>query len=100
MKGFGTTISEMAKALRDTQMETPTLGSSNMGEHTVKASILGRTEKSTMANGTKASSRATVFGRESRETHISENGKTRKHMDTVCIHGRMEIAMKASGICA
>lgn len=53
-----------------------------------------------MESGTRASSKATVSGRESRTTRISESGHPQRPMDTECTTGQMAIDMKDSGTCA
>ena len=100
MKASGSMISVMAKVSSATQMETHTSVNLNLEKLMEKASTLGRTAKCTMVSGTKVSSKATVYGRVSRTTPTLASGPLPRLMDTACITGLMEIAMKASGRCA
>ena len=89
----------MEKVSNAIQMAIHTSVNLNMGEHMVKEYTLGRTEKYTMANGTRVLSKAMVSGKEFLKTHILESGKIQKHMVTECTPGLTEIVMKDSGIC-
>lgn len=71
-----------------------------MASHTVRASILGQTEKYTKVSGKQVSKKAKAYGRASLETVILASGTSQKQQDTVFIDGKMVTASKESGTAA
>ena len=63
MRGSGTEISGTAKASRGILMAILTSDSLSMVKHMARESIPGRTERSTMVNGTRGLSKDMAFGK-------------------------------------
>ena len=99
MRGSGTEISGMAKDLKDTRMEIPTLDSLSTAKRMAREFTPGPTAKFTMANGTKALRKVTVFGKESRTILTLASGILPKLMATESTRGPMGIGTKDSGGC-
>ena len=89
----------MVKGSRDIPMVIPISASLSSEKHTAKPYTHGRTERFTMENGIRESSRDMVSGKESRMTLTLESGPPQKHMGMVFIIGPMEIDTKDSGTC-
>lgn len=89
----------MARALNDTQMETPTSANSNTEKPTAKVSTPGRMARSTMASGTRESSKATEYGKAYKVILILESGPPLRLMAMAFTFGPMAIDTKVSGKC-
>jgi hypothetical protein len=97
MKVSGSQMSDKDEALKDTQMETPTMVHSELGKRTVKEFINGVMGRSMMENGTMDLSMAMAFGRDSLGIHTLENGGILKQKDMGFIIGRLGIGTKENG---
>jgi len=91
------TMSEMEKVMKDTKTEIHILASLEMEKLMAKEFTLGLTLKYMMESEIWVSSKAMGYGKGYKVIHILENGNVHVLMDTVFIHGRMEIGMKGNG---
>lgn len=99
MKELGKKTLDMGRLLKDTRMATATMVTLRWARLMVKAFTPGPTEKFTMVNGFKDSSKVMEYGEDCTTILISVNGLNPKLMVMVYIHGKTVIGMRVSGIC-